>query len=80
MFGRHKKCWKVDLNVEGELQARTVSRKEGLPDINPEFDAYPINVQLPKRTFKQAVRTALEYAQAGIYSVIYKNKRNTETN
>lgn len=77
MFGRKK--WKVDLNVEGELQARTVSRKEGLPDVNPEFDNYPINVELPKRmTFKQAMRKVIDYGQAGIYTILYKGKRKEQ--
>ena len=77
MFGRKK--WKVDLNVEGELQARTVSRKEGLPDVNPEFNNYPINVELPKRmTFKQAMRKVIDYGQAGIYTILYKGKRKEQ--
>ena len=76
MFGRKK--WKVDLNVEGELQANTVSRKEGLPKVNPDFDQYPINIELPKKmTFKEAINKAIDYGQAGIYSILYKNKKQT---
>lgn len=74
MFGRKK--WKVDLNLEGELQAMTVSRNEGLPSVNPEFSQYPVNVQLPKRmTLKEAVNKAIEYGKNGIYTIIYKEKR-----
>ena len=76
MLGRKK--WKVDLNVEGQLQAMTVSRNEGLPGVNPEFDNYPINVELPKRmTLKQAVQKAIDYGKAGIYAIIYKGKRES---
>ena len=78
MFGRKK--WKVDLNVEGYLQAMTVSRNDGLPKVNPEFDNYPVNVELPKKmTFKQAVNKAIDYGKAGIYAIIYKGKRKEPT-
>lgn len=78
MFGRKK--WKLDLNVEGELQANAVSRKEGLPRANPEFDQYPVNLELPKKmTLKQAIQKAIEYGQAGIYSILYKSKRKPDT-
>lgn len=74
MFGRKK--WKVDLNVEGYLQAMTVSRNEGLPVVNPDFDQYPINVELPKRmTLKEAIKKTVDYGRAGIYSILYKGKR-----
>ena len=76
MFGRRKKEWNVDLNVEGELQAMTVARKEGYAAVNPEFDRYPVNVALPKKlTFKNAVQKAIEYGQSGIYSIVYKCKK-----
>ena len=74
MFGRKK--YNVDLSIEGELQAMTVSRKDGLPEVNPEFDHYPVNMTLAgKRTLRQAVKEAMEYGKAGIYTIIYKGKR-----
>ena len=77
MFG--KKKWKVDLNVEGYLQAMTVSRNEGLPPVDPDFDHYPINVELPKRmTLKQALQKTLDYGKAGIYTILYKGKRKKQ--
>ena len=76
MLNRLKKRWKVDLNVEGELQAMTVGRNEGLPGINPDFDNYPINVSLPKKmTLKEATKKVIDYGRAGIYSIMYKEKR-----
>ena len=77
MFGWRKE-WKVDLNIEGELQANTVSRKEGLEKANPDFDQYPVNVELPKKmTFREAVQKVIEYGQAGIYCILYKGKRKS---
>lgn len=79
MFGRKKKEWKVDLNVEGYLQAMTVSRNEGLDSVNPDFDNYPVNVELPRKmTFKQAMKKVIEYGKSGIYSIPYKGKRKQE--
>lgn len=76
MFGRRKKEWNLDLNVEGELQAMAVSRKEGYKAVDPTFDRYPINIQLPKKfSLKEAVQKAIDYGQAGIYSIVYKCKK-----
>lgn len=70
-----RRNWKVDLLVEGEKSARLVSRLEHLPDVNPEYDVYPVDIKLPKkRTFKEAVNKVIEYSRAGIYSMIYKDK------
>ena len=76
MFGRHKKEWKVSLLIEGEKGARQVSRLEQLDGVNPMFDMYPIDVDLPQRhTLRRATQIALEYAKAGIYSVIYRGRK-----
>ena len=79
MFNRKKKeeeNWCVDLNVEGSLQAMALSRNEGLPGVNQEYNNYPVNVEIVKRTTLQdAVNKAIEFGKAGIYSIIYRNKR-----
>lgn len=77
MFGRKK--WNVDLNVEGPLQAMAVSRAEGLPGVNPEFDNYPVNMEIAKKvSLKDAISKAIEYGKAGVYSIVYKGKRKKE--
>lgn len=71
MFGRKK--WKNSVLVEGEKEATLVAREENLPGVSPEFDAYPVDIALPKRrTFWGAVKKGVKYSQMGIYNMIYK--------
>ena len=71
MFGRGK--WKNSVLVEGEKEASLVAREENLPGVSPEFDAYPVDIALPKkRSFWQAVKKSLAYSKMGIYNMFYK--------
>lgn len=71
MFGR--KQWRNEILIEGEKSARLVSRIEKLPDVNPDYDVYPVDMKLPKkRTFWEAVKKSVEYSKAGIYNMFYK--------
>ena len=77
MFGR--KNWETKILVEGEKSAQLVSRIEKLPDVNPDYDVYPVEIKLPKRqTFKEAVMKAVEYSKHNIYTMFYKiSKKKT---
>lgn len=71
MFGL--KRWRNDVLIEGEKEARLIARIEGYPDVNPDWTVYPLDLKLPKkRTFLQAVKTAVEYSKHGIYNTFYK--------
>ena len=71
MFGKGK--WKNSVLVEGEKEASLVAREENLPGVSPEFDAYPVDIALPKkRSFWQAVKKSVAYSKMGIYNMIYK--------
>ncbi len=71
MFGR--KNWETKILIEGEKSAQLVSRIEKLPDVNPDYDVYPVEIKLPKRqTFREAVRKAIEYSKHNIYTMFYK--------
>ena len=71
MFGR--KRWETKILVEGEKSAQLVSRIEHLPDVNPDYDCYPVEVKLPKRqTLKEAIRKTIEYSKHNIYTMFYK--------
>lgn len=73
---RFKKEWKVDVLIEGEKGARLVQRMEKFKKVNPDFDQYPVDLDLPqKHTFKKAIQIATEYARGGIYSMVYKDKK-----
>lgn len=74
MFGR--KRWETKILVEGEKSAQLVSRIENLPDVNPDYDVYPVEVKLPKRqTLKEAIRKTIEYSKHNIYTMFYKVNR-----
>ena len=73
MFGR--KQWETKILVEGEKSAQLVSRIENLPDVNPDYDVYPVEVKLPKRqTLKEAIKKTIEYSKHNIYTMFYKVK------
>lgn len=73
MFGR--KRWETKILVEGEKSAQLVSRIEHLPEANPDFDSYPVEVKLPKRqTLKEAIKKTIEYSKHNIYTMFYKVK------
>ena len=71
MFG--KKNWVNKLCIEGEKEAQLVARMENLPEANPEFDHYPVDIKLPeRRTLKEAVKKSIEYGEKNIYNMIYR--------
>ena len=71
MFGRHK--WKNSVLVEGEKEATLVAREENLPGVSPYFDAYPVDIALPKkRSLWQAIKKSMVYSKMGIYNMFYK--------
>ena len=71
MFG--KKNWETKILVEGEKSAQLVSRIEQLPDVNPDFDVYPVEIKLPRRqSLKEAIRKTIEYGKHNIYTMFYK--------
>ena len=77
MFG--KKYWETKILVEGEKSAQLVSRIEQLPDVNPDFNVYPVEIKLPKRqTLKEAIRKAIEYSKHNIYTMFYKVTKKEE--
>lgn len=66
--------WRNSVLVEGEKEANLVARTENLPGVDPGFDGYPVDIQLPKkRTFWQAVKRAINYSRMGIYNMVYKD-------
>lgn len=71
MFGRKK--WETKILIEGEKSAQLVSRIEKLPDVNPDFEVYPVELKLPKKqSFREAINKAVEYAKHNIYTMFYK--------
>lgn len=71
MFGR--KIWETKILLEGEKSAQLVSRIEKLPEVDPEFNVYPVEVKLPKRqTLKEAIKKTIEYSKHNIYTMFYK--------
>ena len=68
-----RKKWRTTVLVEGEKDAMLVARMEGLPEPDPAFQGYPVDLTLPKKkTFIQAVKTAMAYSQRNIYNMFYK--------
>lgn len=71
MFGRKK--WKNQVLIEGEKEAQLVARIEKLPDVNSEFNQYPVDMKLPgKRSLKEAIKKSIEYSKHNIYNMFYK--------
>ena len=76
MFGRGK--WKNEILIEGEKEARLVARIENLPDVNPDYDIYPVDMKLPgRRTMMSAIKKSIEYSKHGIYNMFYKITKKT---
>lgn len=78
MFKRGK--WRNVVLVEGEKEAKMVARIEGYPDVNPDFERYPVDLKLrERRGFWSAMKKAIEYSKHGIYNIFYKTtKRERE--
>ena len=63
--------------IEGPTQAMCVAAMENLPDVNPKFEDYPVDMTLRKRrTFKEAVKKMMEFSDKHIYSVIIKKPKD----
>lgn len=68
-----RKKWRNEILVEGEKSAQLVARIENLPDVNPDYNIYPVDIKLPgKRSFWQAVKKSIEYSKHNIYNMFYK--------
>lgn len=68
-----KKNWRNTVLIEGQKEATTIARMEHLPDVNPDFDNFPVDVTLGgKRTFWQAVKKAVTLSQKNIYNMFYR--------
>lgn len=78
MFGKIgdifiKKKWRNSVLIEDEKEAMLIARMEGLPDVDHNFDNYPVDMVLPyKRSFWDAVRKAVDYSRGNIYNMIWK--------
>lgn len=67
------KKWKNSVLVEGAKEATLVAREENLPDVDPDFDCYPVDIALPKRrNLWQAAKKAIRYSKMGIYNMFYR--------
>ena len=72
LFGKN---WRNSVLLESEKEAIILAREEGLPDVNPDLDIYPVDVVLPKRrTKKGALKRCLELSRMGLYSMIIRKK------
>ena len=70
------KKWRNEILIEGQKEAREVARLEKLPDVDATFDDYPVDYKKPGlRSFKEALRIAMEYSERGIYNIFYKERR-----
>ena len=71
MFGRRN--WKNEILIEGPKEARLIAEIENFPDVNPDFDQYPVDLKFPKlRTFKECIKKMMLYSKHGIYSRIFR--------
>lgn len=77
MFGSKK--WRNVVLIEGEKEAKLIARIEGYPDVNPDFDRYPVDLKLPgKVTLFSAVKKAIEFSKHGFYNLFYKITKKEE--
>ena len=68
-----KKKWRNSVLVEGEKEAMLIARMEGLPDVDHNFDNYPVDVTLTRRcSFREALKKALLFSERNMYNMIYK--------
>lgn len=73
MFG--KKKWRNVVLIEGQNDAMLIARMENLPDVNEDFDGYPVDVTLnKKRTFWEAVKKAVAYSEKNIYNMLIRTR------
>lgn len=73
MFG---KKWQNKVLIEGEKEAMVLAQIENLPDVNPEFDRYPVDVTLTEKlTFWQAVKKAIFLSERCMYNLIVKVRK-----
>lgn len=74
MFGFGKK-WQNKVLIEGEKEAMALAQIEGFPDVNPDFDCYPVDVTLKeKKTFWKAMKKAIFLSERYMYNLIVKVK------
>ena len=71
---RMKGRWKNKILIEGEKEAMVISQKEGYPEVDHNFENYPVDVTLPEKlTFLEAVKRAVWYSERCIYNLIIKD-------
>ena len=69
------KKWQNKVLVEGEKEAMVLAQMEGYPDVNPDFDRYPVDVTIDEKlTFWQAVKKAIHLSERCMYNLIIKAK------
>lgn len=74
MFGKGK--WANKILIEGPKDAQLVARIEKIPEVNPDFDDYPVDYTKPgRRSLLGALKVALNYAKANVYCMFYREKR-----
>ena len=75
MFGLGRN-WQNKVLLEGEKEAMVLAQIEGLPDVNPDFDCYPVDVTLrEKKTFWQAIKKAIFLSERCMYNLVVKVKK-----
>lgn len=68
-----KKLWRNQVLIENEKEAMLISQMENLPEVDPRFDNYPVDVRLPEPlTFKQAIKKAILFSERSMYNLIYR--------
>ena len=79
-FFRKKGRWKNKVLIEGEKEAMVLSQLEGYPEVNHDFDAYPLDVTLPEKlTFWDAVKRAIWFSERCIYNLIVRDNTVNST-
>lgn len=71
-----RKKWRNSILIEGEKEAMLIARMEGLPEVNRDFDAYPVDMTLPeRRTMREAIKKAIAYSKANVYNMFWKEEQ-----
>lgn len=69
------KKWQNKVLIEGEKEAMVIAQMEGYPDVNPNFDCYPVDLTLTKKkSFWEAIKTAVKLSERCMYNLIVKVK------